>query len=87
MTFPMYIGSMICAAVIRNSGELSGKIDIDMDMITDIGDIMLPLFLGIAMINMKVYDLFELALSLMVLLLVQKILMALYARYVVFNFI
>ncbi len=86
MTFPIYIGSMLSAALIRNIFELSGKGDINMEQITDIGDIMLPLFLGIAMITMRIYDLFDLALPVTVLLLAQTLLMAVYARYVVFNF-
>ncbi len=85
MTFPLYIGSMLSAALIRNICELSGKGDINMDQITDIGDVMLPLFLGIAMITMRIYDLFDLALPVTVLLLAQTLLMAVYARYVAFN--
>lgn len=85
VTFPVYIGAMLSAAVIRNIGELTGKIDINMDHISDIGEIMLPLFLGVAMITMRIYDLFALALPLTVLLLVQTVLMAVFARYVVFN--
>ena len=85
MTFPIYIGSMLSAALMRNIFELSGKSDINMVHITDIGSIMLPLFLGIAMISMRIYDLFDLALPVTVLLLVQTLLMAVYARYVVFN--
>ncbi len=85
MTFPIYVGAMIVAAVVRNVGEMTGKIDIDMDKITDIGGIMLPMFLGIAMITMKLYELFSLALPLAVLLLIQTLLMAIYSRYAVFN--
>lgn len=85
MTFPIYIGSMLSAALIRNIFELFGKDEINMDQITDIGNIMLPLFLGIAMISMKIYELFDLALPVTVLLLVQTLLMIVYARYIVFN--
>ncbi len=45
LTFPIYIGAMIAAAVIRNVGEYSGKFTIYMGEINDIGGISLSLFL------------------------------------------
>ena len=51
MTFPVYIGAMIVAAVIRNIGEATGKIKVYMGEINDLGGICLSLFLGIAMIS------------------------------------
>lgn len=85
MTFPVYIGAMIIAAVMRNISELSGKFEICMDEINDIGSICLSLFLGIAMITLKLWQLSSLALPLFVLLLGQTILMFLFAYFVVFN--
>ena len=85
MTFPVYIGAMIAAAVIRNFGEYTGKIRIHMGEINDIGGIMLSLFLGIAMITLKLWQLAELALPLLTLLAAQTVLMFFYARYAVFN--
>ncbi len=86
MTFPIYIGAMIVAAIVRNIGEYTGKIKICMDEINDFGGICLSLFLGIAMITLKVWQLSALALPLMVLLTAQLIFMYLYARYVIFTF-
>ena len=85
MTFPIYIGAMIAAAFIRNIGEYSGKFTIYMGEINDIGGISLSLFLGIAMITLKLWQLAELALPLIILLAGQTILMFLYTRFVVFN--
>lgn len=48
LTFPIYIGAMIAAAVIRNIGEYSGKFDIYMGEINNLGGICLSLFLGMA---------------------------------------
>ena len=39
MTFPIYIGAMIAAALFRNIGEYSGKFTIYMGEINDIGGI------------------------------------------------
>lgn len=85
MTFPVYIGSMIAAATMRNLGEWNGKITIHMGEINDIGGICLSLFLGIAMITLKLWQLASLALPLMVLLLGQVLFMALFAYFIVFN--
>ena len=75
MTFPIYIGAMIAAALFRNIGEYSGKFTIYMGEINDIGGICLSLFLGIAMITLKLWQLAALALPLVILLSVQVLLM------------
>lgn len=85
MTFPIYIGAMIAAALIRNIGEYSGKFTIYMGEINDIGGISLSLFLGIAMITLKLWQLADLALPLIILLAGQTALMFIYARFVIFN--
>ncbi len=55
MTFPVYIGAMIVAAFMRNISEYSGLFTIHMGEINDIGGICLSLFLGIAMITLKLW--------------------------------
>ena len=82
LTFPIYIGAMIVAAIVRNVGEYSGKFDIYMG---DLGGICLSLFLGIAMITLKLWQLAELALPLMILLGAQLLLIFLYTYFVVFR--
>ena len=85
MTFPVYIGAMIAAALIRNIDEYTGKFNIHMGEINDVGGISLSLFLGIAMITLKLWQLADLALPLVVLLMIQVVLIYVFARYVVFN--
>ena len=85
MTFPVYIGAMIVAAVMRNVGEYSGKFTIHIGEINDIGGICLNLFLGIAMVTLKLWQLADLALPLIILLLAQTIFIALFAYFVIFN--
>lgn len=85
MTFPIYIGAMIVAAFMRNIGEYSGKFTIHMGEINDLGGICLSLFLGIAMVTLKLWQLAELALPLFVLLAAQTLLMFLFAYFVIFN--
>lgn len=85
MTFPIYIGAMIVAAVMRNVSEYTGKITIHMGEINDLGGICLSLFLGIAMITLKLWQLAELALPLIVLLAGQALLMFIFSYFIVFN--
>lgn len=85
-TFPGYIGAMIVAAIIRNVADGMGKEDsVPLEEISVIGGFCLSLFLGMAMISMKLWQLAELALPLIVMLAAQTILMAVFAYFVVFN--
>ena len=85
MTFPIYIGAMIVAAIMRNWSEFTGAFTVHIGEINDIGGICLSLFLGIAMITLKLWQLAELALPLVVLLIGQTTLMFLFAYFVIFN--
>lgn len=85
MTFPIYIGAMIIAAIMRNIAEYSGKMTIHIGEINDLGGICLSLFLGIAMITLKLWQLADLALPMIILLACQVIFMVLFARFVIFN--
>ncbi len=85
MTFPIYIGALIMGVVIRNVGEYTGKIKIHMNEINNFGGICLSLFLGIAMITLKIWQLADLALPLVILLAAQVVLMFIFARFIVFN--
>ena len=85
MTFPIYIGAMIVAAVMRNVSEYTGKFTVHMGEINDLGGICLSLFLGIAMITLKLWQLAELALPLIILLAAQTVFMFIFARFILFN--
>ena len=85
MTFPIYIGAMIVAAIMRNVSEYTGKFTVHMGEINDLGGICLSLFLGIAMITLKLWQLAELALPLIILLAAQTVFMIIFARFILFN--
>lgn len=85
MTFPIYIGAMIAAALFRNIGEYTGKFTIHMGEINDLGGISLSLFLGIAMITLKLWQLADLALPLFILLAAQVFLIAVFTYFIEFN--
>lgn len=56
-----------------------------MGEINDIGGICLSLFLGIAMVTLKLWQLASLALPLVILLVAQTVLMFLFAYFIVYN--
>ena len=85
LTFPIYIGAMLAAALMRNISEYSGIATIHMGEINDLGGIALSLFLGMAMITLKLWQLTALALPLVILLLAQALVIMLYTYFVVFN--
>ncbi len=85
MTFPIYIGAMIAAALFRNIGEYTGKFTIHMGEINDLGGISLSLFLGIAMITLKLWQLADLALPLFILLAAQVFLIVVFTYFIEFN--
>ena len=85
LTFPIYIGAMLAAALIRNISEYSGKGAIHMGEINDLGGIALSLFLGMAMITLKLWQLAALAVPLIILLCAQIILIAVYTYFLEFR--
>jgi len=94
VTFPTYFGALILAAIVRNTlGFVSYKEDgkkvradklLDMERIISVGNICLSMFLGMAMISLKLWELQNLALPLIVILVSQVLMMALFAYMVAF---
>lgn len=83
-TFPIYIGAMLVAAFIRNTTDMAGK-EIPMEEISTIESFSLSLFLGLAMMGLKLWELADLAVPMVVMLVAQTVLMMVYAYFVVFN--
>lgn len=84
ITLPIYIGPMLVAAVIRNVSD-SMKKELQHKEITIIGNTSLSLFLAMALMSMRLWDLAALAVPLITILLVQTVLMAAFAYFVTFN--
>ena len=83
LTMPGYIGAMIVACLIRNANEGS-KRETPMQEIVSLGNVCLSLFLALAMCNLKLWELAGLAVPMIVILLVQTVIMFVYASYIVF---
>jgi ESS family glutamate:Na+ symporter len=94
ITFPTYFGALILAAIVRNtigfvSYKDNGKWEkaeklLDMERIVSVGNICLSMFLGMAMISLRLWELQSLALPLIVILVSQVVMMALFAYFVAF---
>ena len=94
VTFPTYFGALILAAIVRNTiGFISYKDEgkwekaeklLDMERIISVGNICLSLFLGMAMISLKLWELQSLALPLIVILVSQVLMIVLFAYFVAF---
>ena len=82
---PGYIGAMIVAALVRNTDDRSGWLSLNMRAIQALGIIALALFLVIALMDLKLWQLAGLAVPMLVILLVQVVLTVAYAVLVTFT--
>ena len=84
LTFPSYIGAMIAAAIIRNIYDLAGK-EITEKEIETLGSLSLSFFLTMALMGLKLWQLFDLALPLMVMLIAQVVLVGCFAYIITYK--
>jgi ESS family glutamate:Na+ symporter len=83
LTFPSYIGAMLVAVVVRNV-MLYGKMDFPGNEIDSMGNMCLCLFLAMALMSLKLWQLVGLALPMIIALAAQIVLMFLYAYFICF---
>ena len=86
LTFPSYIGAMVVAAVIRNVDDLSGVFGLSQQTLDDLGNVALSLFLALALMTIRLWELAGLAVPLTVILMVQVALVAVIAAFAVPRF-
>lgn len=84
VTLPTYMGAMIVALVIRNVCDAK-KIDLPIRAIDISGNVCLNVFLAIALMTLRLWELAALAGPMIAILAVQTVLMYLYASFVVFR--
>ena len=82
--FPVYLMGMVVAAIIRNILDFNQK-QLPFTEIGIVGNISLSLFLSMALMSMKLWQLIDLAIPLIIILLVQTVLMAFFAYFITFN--
>ena len=84
LTMPSYIGAMLVAALIRNIVD-AAHVEAPMIEIDALGNLSLSLFLAMALMGLKLWQLVDLAIPMIVILLAQTAMMAVYTYFVVFN--
>ena len=85
LNFPNYIGPMIVAAVLRNISDNTTKFDLHYEEVHILEDVSLNLFLGMAMISLRLWELSSVAGQLAVLLLAQALLAWAFIYFVTFR--
>ena len=85
MSFPTYVGAMFIAVIVRNLNEKFNWYNFSFGLVDGIGDAMLNLYLGIALMSLKLWELAGLIGGVLVVVLCQVIFMALAAYFVVFR--
>lgn len=85
IVIPAYIGPMFIAAIIRNIADIQKK-NLPMNEIAITGNIALSLFLAMALMTLKLWELADLAIPIISILLVQTAIMALFAYFITFRF-
>lgn len=85
VTLPGYIGAMLCAAVLRNVADATPLLGIDQRVVDDIGTIALSLFLSMALMSLKLWELLDLALPMLAILVAQVSMMAAFAYFITFR--
>ena len=76
VTLPAYIGAMLVAAVLRNLDDTTRLIGIPQRLVEDLGNAALSLFLVLALMTLRLWDLVGVALPLLAILLFQVALIA-----------
>ena len=85
MTFPAFFGAMLVAVIVRNVNEKKQFFTYDEEFNEKLGDIFLGLFLSMAMMTLRIWDLIDLAGPLLLLLAIQIIFIAAFTYFIVFK--
>lgn len=84
INFPSYLGAMIIGAIIRNVFDNS-KFAAPMEEVSIVGNVSLNLFLAVALMTLRLWELADLAIPMIVLLIAQTVLIFFFTIFVTFN--
>lgn len=85
INIPIYVGAMFVAVIIRNISEYNNLNLIDMKFVDKISDISLSLFLSIALMSIQLTEIYQLALPLIIIVLIQVVFIVLFSMFIVFR--
>lgn len=74
ITLPAYIGAMFAGAIIRNLADLTGLLPLSQRVIDNIGSVSLSLFIAMAMMTLRLWELVDVAVPMLVIIAGQVVL-------------
>ncbi|MDL2226780.1 sodium/glutamate symporter [Deltaproteobacteria bacterium OttesenSCG-928-M10] len=85
MSFPTYVGAMFVAIIVRNLNEYLHMYKFDYPLVERIGDVSLGLFLSMALMTLKLWELAGLAGPMLVILICQVVMLSVLAYFIIFR--
>jgi ESS family glutamate:Na+ symporter len=85
ITLPAYIGAMLVAAILRNGADATRAVRIEHRTVDDVGTIALSLFLAMALMSLRLWELLDLAVPMLVILAAQVMVMGAFAYFVTYR--
>lgn len=85
MDFPSYVGAMFVAVIVRNLNEKIHMYNFSFSLVDSIGNVMLNLFLSLALMTLKLWELSGLIGGVLLVVACQVVFMILIAYFVVFR--
>ena len=85
MDFPSYVGSMFVAVIVRNINEKTHTYNFNFSLVDGIGNVMLNLYLALALMTLKLWELSGLIGGVLLVVACQVVFMILIAYFVVFR--
>lgn len=85
IALPSYVGAMFTAIIFNNLNIKFKWLDLDRNLINIIGETSLNIFLSMALISLKLWELAALAIPLLIILFSQVLFMWVYTRFIVFK--
>ncbi|WP_129600380.1 sodium/glutamate symporter [Anaerophilus nitritogenes] len=82
---PSYVGAMFIAVIFRNINDQIKLVNLDHYLIDTIGNISLGIFLSMALMNLKLWQLFDLAIPMFVILIMQVLFMIIFCVFICFR--
>lgn len=85
MSFPSYVGAMFVAMLVRNLNEKFHWYNFSFPLVDGIGDVMLNLYLSIALMSLNLYQLLDLIGPVLLIVVAQVIVLVLLCYFVIFR--
>ncbi|KPU82673.1 sodium:glutamate symporter [Psychromonas sp. PRT-SC03] len=85
LKMPNFVYALFIGVVITNITEISRGYKINTECIDILGTVSLSLFLAMALMKLKIWEIFDLALPLLFILLIQTVILALFAYFITFR--